>query len=527
MPESSAQLTKDDFIAAAAPALERLMRRYPNPKEDLYVSDVVDAEGRQYVNLVQEGGGVLGIALLGYTYVLEMMGIRFMKMAGTSAGAINTMMLTALGEKHEMKSLRILEILSSKPLFDFVDGSAMARRLIKTAISNQGIFKRLKRWAIVTALTWFVSLVVLIFLLGKGRFDWVFWAPMLLFSVATGILLWSWLWIRRRAREFYNSEYGINPGNNFYEWVSEILSEHNIRNLSDLRRHVEKTPPGGFRLRRHQNPEDLADLNNPKLENFLVLVTSDITNQIKVEFPRMWRLYWKDEESVNPASFVRASMAVPIFFRPYASPKPPAEEEALESFTQLAGLDEADHISPQAHFVDGGLISNFPINVFYNPKVQEPRLPTFGIVLNDEEPSAKAERVGYASFWEYAGAMFSTLRYHYDREFLIRHADFKKTIGEIDVSGINWLNFNLSNEDKIELFRRGAEAAARFLLGPEEEQIAAAPSPAAPAPASDDDAFESASRSLSAPKADSIPRGGFNWNGYKQYRRNRKRDLGI
>ncbi|MFN4080447.1 MAG: patatin-like phospholipase family protein, partial [Saprospiraceae bacterium] len=139
MPDaSSASLTKEDFIAVAAPALERLRRRYPNPKEDLHVSDVVDAEGNQYVNLVQEGGGVLGIALLGYTYILEMMGIRFMKMAGTSAGAINTMMLTALGEKHEMKSLRILELLSAKPLFDFVDGSALARRLIKTIVSNQG-----------------------------------------------------------------------------------------------------------------------------------------------------------------------------------------------------------------------------------------------------------------------------------------------------------------------------------------------------------------------------------------------------
>jgi NTE family protein len=40
-------------------------------------SDVTDNEGHQYVNLIQEGGGVWGIALVGYTYVLEMAGIRF------------------------------------------------------------------------------------------------------------------------------------------------------------------------------------------------------------------------------------------------------------------------------------------------------------------------------------------------------------------------------------------------------------------------------------------------------------------
>jgi hypothetical protein len=28
---------------------------------------------------------------------------------------------------------------------------------------------------------------------------------------------------------------------------------------------------------------------------------------------------------------------------------------------------------------------NFPINIFYNPKVDKPRLPSFGIDLNDEK----------------------------------------------------------------------------------------------------------------------------------------------
>ena len=50
-------------------------------------SDIIDDEGNQYVDLVQEGGGVLGIALVGYTYILETAGIRFFHLAGTSAGA--------------------------------------------------------------------------------------------------------------------------------------------------------------------------------------------------------------------------------------------------------------------------------------------------------------------------------------------------------------------------------------------------------------------------------------------------------
>lgn len=46
------------------------------PKDKRY-SDVEDAQGHQYVDLVQKGGGTLGIALVGYTYVMEKAGIRF------------------------------------------------------------------------------------------------------------------------------------------------------------------------------------------------------------------------------------------------------------------------------------------------------------------------------------------------------------------------------------------------------------------------------------------------------------------
>ncbi|HEX9740512.1 MAG TPA: patatin-like phospholipase family protein, partial [Ignavibacteriaceae bacterium] len=74
-------------------------------------SDVMDEEGNQYVDLVQEGGGVLGIALLGYTYVLEQTGIRFFSLAGTSAGAINTMLLASIDKINKPKTERIIEYL--------------------------------------------------------------------------------------------------------------------------------------------------------------------------------------------------------------------------------------------------------------------------------------------------------------------------------------------------------------------------------------------------------------------------------
>jgi NTE family protein len=100
-------------------------------------SDIEDTHGNQYVDLVQEGGGVLGIALVGYTFILEKASIRFMSLAGTSAGAINTMMMAGLGRIDEEKSEKILTILSNQNLFDLVDGHKKIKKLINKAVKKE------------------------------------------------------------------------------------------------------------------------------------------------------------------------------------------------------------------------------------------------------------------------------------------------------------------------------------------------------------------------------------------------------
>ena len=121
------QFTKNETILSILDSI---------PKGKRY-SDIEDAKGNQYVDLVQEGGGVLGIALVGYTFILEKAGIRFFSLAGTSAGAINTMMMAGLGEIHEAKSEKILDILSKKNLFDFVDGNKVIKKIINKIIKKK------------------------------------------------------------------------------------------------------------------------------------------------------------------------------------------------------------------------------------------------------------------------------------------------------------------------------------------------------------------------------------------------------
>ena len=93
-----ADFTSDPQVVRLLEALERRWADKPP------VSDISDGDGRQYVDLVMQGGGTLGIALVGYAYALERVGIRFKSIGGTSAGAITATLLAALADPAQAKS---------------------------------------------------------------------------------------------------------------------------------------------------------------------------------------------------------------------------------------------------------------------------------------------------------------------------------------------------------------------------------------------------------------------------------------
>jgi NTE family protein len=128
-------------------------------------------------------------------------------------------------------------------------------------------------------------------------------------------------------------------------------------------------------------------------------------------------------------------------------------------------MDAMDELDPPttARFVDGGMLSNFPINIFYNPKVITPRLPSFGIDLDDSDPADKEKNATSWSLLGYFGRMFNTIRYYYDKDFLLKNKVYEKGIGKVPLAEYNWLNFFLSDQDKIDMFVKGAQAATKFL----------------------------------------------------------------
>src|SRR5215218_5992604 len=143
--QASSQIKIENFTenADVQACLQKLNDTFDPHTKPLIVSDVLDQEGNQYVNLVQKGGGVLGIALVGYTYILEKMGIRFLRLAGTSAGAINTSLMAVIApQKDKTKSDTILKYITELNFFKLVDGHPAAKWFIKNFITNKEFSKQ-------------------------------------------------------------------------------------------------------------------------------------------------------------------------------------------------------------------------------------------------------------------------------------------------------------------------------------------------------------------------------------------------
>jgi len=616
------KLSVDEFRDAVAPIIEFLYKQYqlkpeassntPWRRSALQISDVADINGSQYVDLVQEGGGVHGIALAGYTYVLEKMGVAFMKMAGTSAGSINTLLLSALttrselkimqeyaknhnidgkgweesqqynpasvipGKYYETRSEKMLEYLAAKNLGDLVDGHITWRTILLSMFTGKlemkelkAYFRKVKTVTTITVVTFIIATLAGICLAffssdnsWQSTAQWVY-------RIGAGIIVLCLCFIIAqivKARLLYrhSERFGINPGDDFESWMMKILEENGINNVSQLKSKLslekealrpdyftddEKTDNSLFKsfspAKRNKydakldeieaeinqanepifktldatqqkppaNPDNLNDrltrmsieisanmkddekdasgyrlvnlftkVNKMKYDKIkysdntvfnkeIAIVSSDITNAIKAEFPGMHKMYWGENYNISPAKYVRASMSIPGFFKPFKIEYDPSQIAVMEcEWRNLLNINKRFQDNDQyAYLVDGGVLSNFPVNIFYNANTPLPYKPTIGVKLEFEDDARSRNIDNHVKF---AGSIVNTMRFFYDRDFISKHNNFKKTVRSIDTGEIHWLNFDMSDEQKIELFFRGALTAAIFLLGelPQDER---------------------------------------------------------
>jgi NTE family protein len=180
-------------------------------------------------------------------------------------------------------------------------------------------------------------------------------------------LVFIYLQSKKYLHLFVRSKYGICTGNDFHKWITQILRFNKIESTAQLEQEM-RNYQQGVNLRPEREAENISKDSNPVVGSDIILITSDITNQRKVEFPAMAKYYWDDPAAANPADFVRASMAIPIFFEPFirkVTHAPQSDEGEINSTEYSQRTDMGNPC--EVRFVDGGILSNFPSMFFTIP----------------------------------------------------------------------------------------------------------------------------------------------------------------
>jgi NTE family protein len=310
--------------------------------------DALDAD------LVLEGGGVKGIALVGAISVLEERGYVFHRVAGTSAGSIVGSLVAA-----GYSSAELADLMAAVDYKKFRDGDLL---------DHLGIF-------------------------GKGL--------SLLF------------------------EQGIYEGQYLKRWLGEQLETKGISTFADLK------------------PSDPGSSLPPDKQYKLVVMTSDISYGRLRRLPWDYNVYGITANKEPVADAVRASMSIPFFYEP---------------------VKVKDSAGEDCWLVDGGMLSNFPVDTFDRTDGQRPRWPTFGIKLSARPEAKQGVTNEVHHTISMAKAMIETMTGFYDDMHVDDPAVQARTIF-VDTMKVPATDFDLDEATQEALYKNGRDAALRFLDG--------------------------------------------------------------
>jgi NTE family protein len=201
----------------------------------------------------------------------------------------------------------------------------------------------------------------------------------------------------------------------------------------------ELLPPGARRFEALAD-DDPGSALPPERRYRLVVTASDVSGGRLCRWPWDCAEYFGPDPARWPsvAEAVRASASIPFFYRP----------------VQARTAD-----GREAYFVDGGMLSNFPVDLFDRPDGEAPRFPTFGIRLSARPAVPPTNRI--TSTYGLARAVLSTLTGFYDR--LHVSGDVEDRTIFVDTLGLTSTDFGISTTQQRALYRSGREAAERFL----------------------------------------------------------------
>jgi NTE family protein len=228
---------------------------------------------------------------------------------------------------------------------------------------------------------------------------------------------------------------GLYDGDYLTEWLGDALTQLGVTRFGQLR----DDDPG-------------ADATRSDSQRYtLVVHTADLTRSKLVRIPWDLPTYGVtdlDEERIVDA--VRASMSIPFYFRP------------VQRRTKECTVDGVHYPDQKVTWVDGGLLSNFPVEVFDRTDGAPSRWPTLGLKLSARELQAPRGRQVDSALDE-ALACLHTLVENSDRYYVTTERA-RRTIF-IDSAGVSATDFGLTPDQQQTLYENGVLAARDWTRG--------------------------------------------------------------
>ena len=208
---------------------------------------------------------------------------------------------------------------------------------------------------------------------------------------------------------------GVYQGQYLETFLKTALGELGVHTFEDLRVDDPKAAPG---------------------QNYSLVVTaSDVSRRRLVRIPWDLSSYGIEPDEMSVATAVRASSAIPFFFQP----------------VQVSG----------ATWVDGGLLSNFPVELFDRSDTLAPRWPTFGVRLTTRPGTPPATHHVHGPL-ALALAALDTLLTDQDAAYVEDPCTVRRTVF-VRTDGISALDFDLTSEQSAALRASGHVAGDAFL----------------------------------------------------------------
>jgi NTE family protein len=221
---------------------------------------------------------------------------------------------------------------------------------------------------------------------------------------------------------------GIYKGDYAHDWVRSQLKNLGVRTFGDLA---------------------IDDESLPAEQRYKLVVTvADVTTGQLVRLPWDYgRVYGLDPDEQYVADAVRASMSIPFYFRPV-------------TLTSSTGLTST--------LVDGGILSNFPIDSLDRTDRRPPRWPSFGVTVLPNLPEGNDKVIPALAPIRLLGpphlleSVITTVLVGRDQAYLSQPWVSARTI-RVDSTNVGFLDFDISDNEIEALYVKGYAAAQKFL----------------------------------------------------------------